>query len=128
MSEWLVWQDGAALPQLDLPERWALRLGGMREIAMQFLGLLAIPNGAMIGLTWYRGSEAAQSLFPTALWFMGVYVGLALVGMIVYYVVVYRAFRQFVHTQGEKSDVSPLMSEVQRLHSRLDEIEQEVQD
>jgi len=29
--------------------------------------------------------------------------------------------RQFVHAQGEREEVSPLMGEVQRLHRRLDE-------
>lgn len=128
MDEWFVRRDGAVLPQLDLPRRWALRLGGAREIAMQTLGLLSIPNGLMIGLTFYRGSAAAQSAFGSALVFVAAYVGLGLATMAVYYVAVYRAFRQFVHAQGEREEVSPLMEEVQRVHDRLDELEKETSD
>jgi hypothetical protein len=51
------------------------------------------------------------------------YVGLGVVTMGVYYVAVYRAFRTFVHHQGEREGVSPLMEEVQRLHNRLDDLE-----
>jgi len=98
-------------------------MGGAREIAMQSIGLLAVPNGIMIGLTFYRGSAAAQSIFPTAVWFIAAWIALGLATMLVYYIAVYRAFRTFVHHQGENEDVSPLMTEVQRLHDRLDELE-----
>lgn len=120
---WLVERDGAVLPQLDFPKRWALRVGGAREIATQTLGLLAIPNGLMIGLTFYRGSTAAQGVFGSAAAFVAAYVGLGLVTMTVYYVAVYRAFQTFVRHQGEQEDVSPLMREVQRVHDRLDDLE-----
>lgn len=125
-DSWLVRRGDAVLPQLDLPRRWALRLGGAREIAMQTLGLLSIPNGLMIGLTYYRGSAVAQSVFGSAWVFVAAYIGLGIVTMAIYYVAVYRAFRQFVHAQGEQEDVSPLMEEVQRLHDRLNELEGKV--
>jgi hypothetical protein len=123
VDDWVVSREDAVLPQVDLPRKWALRLGGAREIGMQFLGLLSIPNGAMIGLTWFRGSEFAQSVFGSAWVFLATYVAIGLVGMALYYIVVYRAFRQFVNAQAEQEGVSPLMREVRAIHDRLDELE-----
>lgn len=122
--------DDALFPQVKISDKWAHRLGAFREIGFQALGYLSVPNGLMIALTYYRGAEFIQQVFPSAVHWAGFYMLMGVGVMIFHYSIIYGPWQSFIQHQSEREDRSPQYREtvqnqqlIEDLHERMDRIE-----